>query len=429
MTIRSSPGLTRIAVAALFSAVAAGAPAGAQGDQFTAPGTLSEDRPDQRERVEQGLAAAEWNLGRMRIDRGAWIRDLGYVSNVFSESDGSGRKVSDLRARIGAGLVSFLHLGPDVVLTLFGRPEYNFWLEEDELRELDTSYGAGLFGLYNRATIGLEARRDETERFLNDETRVPVNLGEDSLRGEFELDFRGPLNLFGMFRRSDIEHARRGVPGVPAGIDRLDREEQAFAVGLEIEIGSALRIGVGLEEFETTFQLEPERRSFVGQSPMLRVRLTGNRIELEALAVARELDFAPTADLPDGDETLGMARLRIDLGSTTSVTPYYARNLVYSALDEGAAFVDETLGATLRWEPRERWSNRFFLETGSNRFLVGRTDDLQSVGASTQYQLRQNLRLRLGFETTDVQSDLDQFDRSFSQVITEIALTSEVLDW
>ncbi len=405
--------------------------AAAQFVQYTAPGSLLQPTESRAEASRRRAEEARWSLGKLRLAPEIGLTDVGYIDNVYDTTEGA-ESASDFRGTARAGLEAFLHLGPEAILSLWGRPSYVWWQEQEDLREFEVSYGAGLFADFNRLDLELVAERQEEQGYVNDELRVPVELTSDHLGGRFQLDFRGPFGLFGGAGVTRVELPESTPAGAtPIALSPLDRDEVLYDVGLTYELADGFEAGFGVERSEVDFDDDPAGRSNEGTSPLLSFSFAGNRAELDLRAALSRIDY-DSAALAESEEVTGGLRTAWLLGTRSDVTLYAARQLVYSVLDAGAVFTSGVYGVGAAWgrlegeDPSPRIT--LFAESGENRYeetggeLVGRQDDLLVWGATVAVPLRRLATLELGWIESEVDSNLDSFDRSYSTIRTAFTL-------
>ncbi len=401
--------------------------AAAQFVQYTAPGTLLQPTESRAEAARRRAEEARWSLGKLRLAPEFGLADVGYIDNVYDTAQGAASE-SDFRGTARAGLEAFLHLGPETILSLWGRPSYVWWQEQKELREIEVSYGTGLFADLNRLDLELVAERVEEQGYANDELRVPLELATDRLGGRFTLDFRGPFGLFGGAGLTKVELPEATPVGAtPIALSPLDRDEVLYDLGLTYELANGFQVGLGVERSEVDFDDDPGGRSNKGTSPLLSLHFAGNRADFDVRAALSRIDY-DSAALAESEEVTGALRSAWLLGTRSDLTLYASRQLVYSVLDAGAVLTSGVYGLGAGWgrlegeDPSPRVT--LFAENGENRYeetgggLTGRQDDLLAWGATVAFPLRRLATLELGWIESEVDSNLDSFDRSYSTIRT-----------
>lgn len=406
----------RVALLALLSLLVASRTS-AQFTQYIAPGSLGTAPPDLEERLEKGAADARWRFGRLRVDPLLYLRELGYQDNVFGATDDE-EKVSDYRAQVAAGLNAYLPLGPKAMFSAFITPEYSWWAERGDLDQFNLSAGTGLFGFFNRMTVSLDGRRIEQESILNAELSVPVTLEEERLSLGVEVELRRSLAVFAALRSSKFRNSGAAAEVLPElRLEELDRDFDSERAGLRLHLGENLALGVGLEESENDFLVDPGQRSSNGTSPFADLRLEGNRINAQLTVLETELDFADGSPLTSFNSTTGTGRVLVTSPRGFATALYASRNVVFSARETDSLYLENRLGLSVgRDERRLNWL--VFLESGELDFRGGdneqRIDDVTAYGVNVGLDLSDDLAVVLVFEETRFESNQPQFDRSSS---------------
>lgn len=423
MRSRSTPALCALTLLA--------APAvRAQFVQYADPGSLALEERSRAEEAEDKAEQARWTLGRWRVAPDIALHDVAWVDNVYDSSDDA-EGVSDVTGTLRAGLEGFLHLGPDVLFSLYGRPSYTYWQDQEDLRASHVSFGAGLFGLHNRLTWEVAAERSEEQSFANDELRVPLDLERDQASVAFEVVLRRPLSLFVRAEEAEARYPDRTPEGAPElDLTSLDRSESLLAGQLVYRPGDRLRIGLGVERSEVDFDDDVGGRSNRATSPLLTTEVAGNRVQLELSAALRRVEF-DNPELEDTDEITGRGRLSWQLATRSVATLYGGRNVVYSALDSASYYTSGVAGAQLGWssQPDQRGVLvGLIAEAAANRYesapggLAGRADDITSYGMTFAVPYRRLLTFEIGLVESEVDSNVPELDRSYTRIRTGIRL-------
>jgi hypothetical protein len=403
-------------------------PAMAQLRQYAEPGELANRDLPAREVLRERMADAPWQAGRWRLQPRLALGDLVYTQNVFDESEASQQR-EDLRAVAMAGIDAYLPLGSNAVFATFVRPSYNWWLDNTELRRFNMSYGAAMFGLFNRLTTELSAKRNESERLINNELRVPATIRQDSLSLEGRLGVRGPWQVFAGATVSEARYPNAAALSRRAPeLDLLARDEEVLAAGLAYDIPDRLNLGLGWRRVESNFVDDPLLRSNLGQGPFFSLTIPGNKIVVDADLGVRRLEFVKASTLAATDETVGTLRASFEVGARTKLTAFGARDIVYSALDAGGYFSSGRTGVAASWGDETSLVVALFAETGRDTFESaggddpGRVDSNESYGLGLHIPLRWGLRLDLGVSEIQIDSNIDMFDRSLTSVTSSVSL-------
>jgi hypothetical protein len=432
---KSNEVMGRALTVVLLVLVLAGASSiAAQFTQYTVPGSLASRPATKAERVQKGAEAAPWNLGPVLLDPRLSIRDLGYDSNVLASPEAE-EETSDVHVTVGAGLAAYLNLGPKVYLSGFAAPEYYWWNDLDELRELNLNYGLGVFAFFNRLRLGIDGTSTERQRPLSSEVDSPVQILEEGGTLEMELEVGSAFSLFGAASAKRLRHSRS--PGdSPDDLDLspLDRDVDLAEVGLLMRGRGPLVVGIGIEHSDADFPNDSGGRSNSGTSPLLRLELEGNRLEADARIAFRRLEF-DNEELEDFAETTGNLLLSLDLGSATRLSLFSARNLVYGARDAETTIVEDRSGVSLTRAFTPRLDGTAFFELGSSDFdevgglAPARRDDLDAWGVALGFDLSTLAVLSFRYSRVKYDSNLDEFDRSSTRWGVGVVFKENLLPW
>ncbi len=414
----------------LCTALAAGA-ASAQTPQTVVPGALAIEAQPTRQRIEEGIEEARWRWGKLRVSPRLVLREVGYDDNVTSAPDEESR-VSDFRATVGAGLVSYLPLGEDAAFSAFAGSEYYWWQDTEALRELTVSAGAGVFAYFNRLDIELETRRLESETRINSESDLPVNTLYEGIGLDLEVRPHRAVGLFLGASARSFEHEESRLASLRLGA--LDRDEEILRGGVRVRSTRGHYLALGLERSDISFASDPAGRSSEGTSPLVGFGLDGDRARLDVELVFRDLEF-PGADRDVLEETTGLATAYVDLSPRLDLSFYGYRNLVYSAVALDAFFLERRFGAGLLRRLGRRTSVSGFVETGVAEFGTtagpdsNRSDDLTAFGVSFALVLGQSSSLRAELTERTTDSDLSAFDRSSRSLGIAYTLARGLTSW
>lgn len=426
--MRITPCAALAVAATLWAGTAA-----AQSAQYTAPGSSGVADPVTKEEIEQRMAEARWRLGPVRLAPYLGVRGLSWVENVFADEEGGG--TSDLTASVGAGLTAYLPTGPSLFWVAQAMPEYVYWADLDQRRQLVGRYGAGLFGDFNRLTLAAEATRLEEQTEVSSEEPEPA-MGELDRAGvSAALELTSRLSLTAGGSLAEIAN-RPGDPDDPrsADFERLDRREERSRAGLRYG-GDALTLEAGVERHETDFEDAARDLSTTGTSPYLSLALTGNRVALQAEVTRLSLDPEPGSLLPPVETTEGAVHLGLTPGWRFAIGLYGRRAFIYSFSDLFTHFEETRYGAELSAPFGDRLGVRVFLEAGENDYAGGglgappRLDDAVAFGAIASYRLREWLQYDLGYRRLELDSNLPGFDRDTESVLSTLSLTTGSWIW
>ena len=406
----------------LFTTTGGGAHA--QRPQWLPPGTIPETKETLEEDLEIAIEEARWKAGPVRIEPWIGLRNAAYIDNIFTSVEGE--EEADFTLTAGAGLRFFLPIGDDTVLTMHALPEYVYWQDLEARRRLNGRYGAGLFGFYNRLSTELTATVKEEQRVVTPEFQQYTNIGEDQVSTKLNLQLVRSLYVFAEGHYTEYQHLldEQGSDRDPrvAALTGLDREEEAIRGGLQIKLGDNTALAAGVEHESIEFQQSGFDRSGSGTSPFVTMSYEGPVLEAELEVVDRELEpDGPTSIFVPFSDTTGHARVGLSEERRVGVDIYGRRELIYALEQQWAWFIDQSVGAALRFSLGERSTLSFFGELGDHEYesfdpLLGddRVDDVTSFGFQLSYKLSERLTLSLVGSETEYDSNLPLLDRKVS---------------
>ena len=147
--------------------------AGAQFLQYTPPGGPQEPSESRQNQLKRELELAIYRLGPVRVAPWATLRDIAYVSSLFTTGE---RPPDDLTATVGAGFRAYLRNGPKATWTAQVLPEYVWWQRQSQRRQLNGRYLLGFYGYFNHLTLEVRAGREQQQQLVTPEVPVPVEL-------------------------------------------------------------------------------------------------------------------------------------------------------------------------------------------------------------------------------------------------------------
>jgi hypothetical protein len=400
--------------------------AGAQFLKYTPPGGPQEEPESRKEQIEREVEEARFRLGPVRVAPWASLRDIAYVRNLFSTGE---EPPADLTATAGLGFRAYLRNGRKATWTLQVLPEYVWWREQTERRQLNGRYLLGFHGFFNRLTLEVRAGREQQQQIVTPEVPLPVSSRIDG--GEILTEVELGRALFAFVAASanqqdnlvdDLSDPRT------EGLVLLDREERILRSGLRWRPREKWSVGLGAERSEVEFERGVLDRSNSGTSPVAEVHFEGRRLGFRANAAARSLEARRGGDFVPYDKVTGGASLSLGAGSRLSATLYVSRDLVYSVSSAYAYLDDERTGASITLGLGRRSQTRFFYETGTNSYTPFETgtplrqDDVTSYGASVTFGLRRNLSFGLQALRSEFDANLPGADRTYTSVGTTLNL-------
>jgi hypothetical protein len=400
--------------------------AGAQFLQYTPPGGPEVTPESRREELEHDVEEARYRLGPVRIAPWATVRDVAYVRSIFA----TGPEIpDDVTATAGLGFRAYLRNGPKVIWTAQVLPEYVWWREQAERRQLNGRYLLSLHGFFNRLTLEARAGREQQQQILTPEVPVPVSSRIDGAELLAEVELTSAIFAFAAASLNQQDNLVDDLSDPRAeDLVTLDRRERVTRAGLRWRPRRRWSIALGAERSQVDFEGGVVDRSNSGTSPVAEVRFQGSGLRFQADVAARSLETRRGADFVPYDKVTGNAAVSIGSGGVLSGTLYTSRGLVYSVSSAYAYLDDERVGVALTVGLGGRVQLQLFTESGDNTytpFAAGappRRDDVTSHGASLSFGLRRNLTLGLQALRSEFDSDLPGADRTYTSVGTTINL-------
>ncbi len=428
-TARDSTRTLAIAVAAILLASVAGA----QFQQYIAPGSLGVELIPTKERVDTAMKEARFRLGPLRL--GLWfaLHNVSWVNNVYGTAVDP---KSDFTATASLGLHGYLPAGPKLVFALYGLPEYVWWNDLTYLRLWNGRYGAGVFGYFNRVTLEAQASDWRTQEFYSSENTIPVNVRQQRGSAALEVQLLGRLSVFGTAweNRWRYEGEKQGT--VPPEILQLsDRNETSLGGGLRYRFSKSVAFAIGYEKLATDFLYDTQDRSSSGDSRFVELELQGRRLWTTARASVLALRPEGRSEFVPLDTTAGRVQIGWRPRGKLEWQLYGGRSISYTLVTVGPYYLDERWGLSLQSPLGWRTTGRIFWERGRDRYArvagesVGRTDDVSGYGLGLNIKLGEGSALGLEGARTDYTSILPEFDRSVTRVQVTLSLAGAGGQW
>lgn len=401
--------------------------AGAQFLQYTPPGGPQEPSESRQLRLKRELELAKYRLGPVRVAPWAALRDIAYVSSLFTTGE---RPPNDLTATVGAGFRAYLRNGPKATWTAQVLPEYVWWQRQTERRQLNGRYLLGFYGYFNHLALEVRAGREQQQQIVTPEVPVPVSSRRDGAEVLSELELSGAFSVFAAtsFNRQNHLVEDLGEPRVE-GLRFLDREERIARAGVRWRPDPAWSIGLGAERSQVDFVNGVLDRSNAGTAPVAEVRFQGRLLHFEINAASRSLTARQGARFVPYDKVTGDAQITLGTGTRLAATVYASQNLVYSLSPLYAYLDDQRLGAALNLAFGRRTTGRVFVEGGRDDYTAfdagtaARREDISSYGAGLNVALRRGITLGVQGVRSRFNSNLAGGDRSYTSVGTTIHLS------
>jgi hypothetical protein len=314
-------------------------------------------------------------------------------------------------------------------------PEYVWWQDLDERRQLVGRYGAGVLADFNRLQLEASARSQEQDRVVSEEFPQQVLQRSRSFDLGAELGLTGRIGLFGGAGLTELEDrsAELADPRLPP-FRRLDREESHASAGVAYYPTDRWRLAVGVERAEVEFEPGARNLSTDGTYPVLEARYTGARVALELAGALYSADPAPGSDFPGYEEPGGELHLRTGLGWRTEVELYGHRQPVFSLASDYAYYDSRRTGSALGIELHRRLTLRVFGETGENVYepltaAAPRSDDVTAFGGELSIEITRSLTVGIGYRQEEFDSSLPGLDREVGSLLSWARFNPTFLQW
>ena len=428
-TARDSTRTLAIAAAAiLFAGVA-----GAQFQQYVAPGSLGVEPIPTKERLDTAMKEARFRLGPLHL--GLWfaLHDVSWVNNVYGTA---AEPKSDFTATASLGLHGYLPVGPKLVFALYALPEYVWWNDLTYLRMWNGKYGAGVFGYFNRVTLEAQASDWRTQEFYSSENPIPVNVKQQRGTAALEVELLGRLSVFGTAWENRWRYEGEKEGTVPAETLQLsDRNETSIGGGLRYRFSESVAFAIGYEKLNTDFLFDTQNRSSSGDDRFVELELRGGHLWTTARAEVLTLRPEGSSEFVPLDTTTGRVQIGWKPRGKLEWQVYGGRSVSYALVTVGPYYLDERWGLGLQSPLGWRTTGRVFWESGRDRYArvagesVARTDDVRGYGLGMNIKLGEGAALGLEGARTEYTSILPENNRAVTRVQVTLSLAGAGGQW
>lgn len=429
----------RFLVVSIVLTLLSSSPLSAQFRQYTPPGGTADAAASGKQAIEQRMEEARWRLGPIRLEPWLGLQDAAWIDDVFATPEASAtEEVSDFTATVGAGLTAILPTGPHVFWTAQALPTYVWWQDLEERRQLAGSFGAGVFGYWNRLELEVHADRRETQGFQSLETAQLTVTRQDRVAVDGQVRLRGALWLFAGASRREFEDVAEDEDDPRVSLfSRLDRDETSIRGGLAWVPSDRVRVGLGAEATEADFAPGARDLSNDDVAPTLSVSLGGSDATLSADVDLALRSIEPTGGsrFPGFDQLAGQARVRLQPGWRLSYEIYGLSQPVLSLLDDYSHFEESRVGLAVTAQVGREGRLRIYGDIGELDYqalipsALPRTDDLTAWGVNLTIPFGEALSLETGWQQLELDSDLPGLDRESSQVTLRFGLQTDRFLW
>ncbi len=395
-------------------------PAGAQ---YISPGTAAPtNEMPSKESFVTSHSEARWSVGGLRLDPWLGISDARFVDSTglgeVSGVDGE----EDFTVTAGAGLRAYLKAGPKIFWTAHLLPEYVWWQDSEQKRRLNSTWGLGVFGYFNRLTLEVSQRRIEEQDFFSAEIQELTSTRRDHSRLALVLELGSRLELFASGQLLDFENLEQEA----STFLLLDRQEESLELGVRYRTPAGLWAELAFEDRAHDFAAGARNLSNSGTSERLGLGLESPKLNFRLDLAADSFDPGPGSEFRPADETTGGLELLWLPSRRLDLLAYTRRDLSFSVDSASSHFLSQRQGLRLNLQYRVGQLG-LFGELGEDEFepLIGapqRLDDVTVWGVELNVELGRLAFLKLLASRTEYDSNLDGFDRE----VTTAGLTIEL---
>lgn len=404
---------------AMFALTLTAAPAGAQ---YTAPGRPIPTRhiPSKAE-FQDKIEGAPWKTGPLALDPWVGLQDFRIVTELSRQSEAEGE---DLTLTVGAGLRGYLPAGPRALFAVHALPEYVWWQDNEDKRNLNGRYGLGLFAFFNRLNLELSQRRVEQQSFFSSEIQELTTSRNDISTFSLELKLTSNVSLLGIATLQDY----RNTEAESIAFSVLDRKDESGELRVQYEIPRGWRFEIGYADTSADFAEGARDLSNSGSVQLASVGLERPRFGFRLDFAFEEREADGGSDFGRFDDTTGNFAVLLKPSTSVDVLGYVRRALVYSTDSRYTVFLEERQGARINFN-LDRVGLGLFGEIGEDDFEVtspvvpDRIDDVTAYGAELEIKFRE-VSLGVRAIRTDYESGSREFDRDVTSVQFNVELAA-----
>lgn len=385
------------------------------------------------ERLQSSAESARWLWGTLRVEPSFGLRDVRLVDDVEIDSDAAlagAETSSDVTIGTFAGLHFYQLLGERSSAAFFVRPQYDYWLDQDDRSRLNLNFGAALALSTNRFFLDLEGVRDEGQGIVTNEAEQIINRRRDRAELRLGVPIYRSLALVGAFRHSETENLLEESPSTTIpDFGLLDQEEDSVAGGIQVEPGRVTRLFLGYRNTEV--QSDNTLRQYEAEGPTAMLAIDSGVLNLRA--EVDRLEYLPTGSTSSFEPietTVGRFDLLLsDLGPH-GLTLSVERSLTPSVR---AFFGDfEATSRQLIWfysaTDRVRTRVGYRVIDRDYRSELEREDDQETWLASVGYSFGKS-RITVQYERSEIDSTVDQFSRDTQRLGLSFSFALPGLSW
>lgn len=383
--------------------------------------------------IERLMADAEdtrWRWGTFRVQPTMGIGNLGFVDNVFVDSDSpQPEAINDFNLSAFAGLNIYQVLSDRAALAFILRPQYVWWQDLEDRRRLNLHAGAAAAVELNRVFFDGELQRTENQNIVTEEAEQLINSRRDILDATFGVSIYRSLAITVAYLRDESENLldEQSSALVP-DFTRLDDTTETRTVGLRGEPwrNTTIQLGYGERESEAVNTL----RKFKGDGPTLDVVVNQNALSI--IASIQDFDLGPvgTSNFEPYQDFTG--QVAVILGTAEGRSLFLQADKSLTASVRGALSDFESTRYTIASNSPlgERLGLQIAYTVGERAFRGSdRTDDTQKISATLQIDLARQTSLTARYEQSEIDSTNVDFDRNINRFTVGLSVGLPGLSW
>ncbi len=385
-----------------------------------------------RQQIDGEMAESRFQLGPIRLEPELNLRNIGYDSNVFGTPE---NPVSDWTATVSAGVDALLPIGRKLYLRGAVLPEYTWFAELKDRRNLGGHFDGALLALFNRMSLEAGAGSDESLANVSSEIQRPVVSNTSRVYAKSEIDVLRRLSLFGDWEGHDLNYDQPADAGNAYDVTLLDRRDTVARGGIRYHFRPWFDIAVGAEKTRAEFDKQPEVRDNQSTATVIGIHYDRPRSFLELWAGQRKGEALNGSQFPTYSGTTGSYFASYFLRRRLELQAFGSRSIVPGLFVANPYFVEIRNGAGISSAVGSRTTLRLYGEIGTNDYpvevVVGgenvtkRADDVKTYGGGFSFRLFRTVHLVIDASESKYTSNISGFDRSIFRVTSGLSFRGD----
>jgi hypothetical protein len=338
-------------------------------------------------------------IGRIRFAPGLTIREIGWDSNVFDESEAEGPK-EDYVAAVQPDVSAFTRLR-FLRLSAYAGSELTYYKTYNSERSVGHQARARADFLLSRIRPFIGVGQVETRTRPNGEIDTRADRQEDELSGGVAFDVSANALFYGAAYRLSTEYEDALESGVNLS-ETMTRDDYNYEAGMKTDLTPLLSLQLAASYRHNEFRFEPIRN---GQSwsGLATFHFAPDAVVNGTVIVGyRDMDFVDP-ELNSFRGLVGTASLTYTVLEVGRISAALTRGVEYSFDANEAYYVEQS--ATLAYTHRlfgavdaQLLGMRAAFNYEARPTLPSHTDTLDAAAASVGYNLRNRTRIALNYE-------------------------------